>query len=159
MFRPTYLECCSMTQHTQCTEVLRYYSPKLGFYTLLQNRCKFWILEPSTGCHELITCYIWYSVGLILFLKTPSWIVQVIVLFPVLYGLEFQSHKWRHPHHHILIGNDSCTTGSHDHCLLQILNKCREICFKLNPDKCIFNFMQVLFFKHLVTSEGLKPDP
>ena len=59
----------------------------------------------------------------------------------------------------LLVGNaDSSSDGSHDYCLIQILKKCREIGLKLNPDKCIFKSTQVLFFGHLVTSHGLKPD-
>ena len=61
----------------------------------------------------------------------------------------------------LIVGGDSnpSTTGSHDHHLIQGLNKCHEIGLKLNPDKCMFKSMQVLFFGHLVTSDGLKPDP
>ena len=61
----------------------------------------------------------------------------------------------------LIVGSDSnpSTTGSHDHHLIQVLNKCHEIGLKLNADKCIFKSMQVLFFGHLVTSDGLKPDP
>ena len=59
----------------------------------------------------------------------------------------------------LIVGNDSSTTGSHDHRLIQVLNKCHEIGLKLNPDKCIFKSTQVLFFGHLVTRDGLKPDP
>ena len=43
--------------------------------------------------------------------------------------------------------------------LKQVLNKCHEIGLKLNPDKRIFKSTQVLFFGHLVTKDGLKPDP
>ena len=58
----------------------------------------------------------------------------------------------------LIFGNDdSSSLGSHH--LIQVLNKCHEIGLKLNPDKCIFKSMQVLFFGHLVTSTGLKPDP
>ena len=58
----------------------------------------------------------------------------------------------------LIVGNVS-SDGGHDQHLIQVLNKCREIGLKLNPDKCIFKMMQVLFFGHLVTSDGLKPDP
>ena len=59
----------------------------------------------------------------------------------------------------LIVGSDSnpSKTGSHDHCLIQVLNKCCEIGLKLNRDKCIFKSMQVLFFRHLVTSDRLKP--
>ena len=60
----------------------------------------------------------------------------------------------------LIVGSDSnsSTTGSHDHHLVQVLNKCHEVGLKLNRDKCIFKSMQVLFFRHLVTSDRLKPD-
>ena len=61
----------------------------------------------------------------------------------------------------LIVGSDSnsSTTGRNDHHLIQALNKCRENGLKLNPDNCFFKSMQVLFFGHLVTSDGLKPDP
>ena len=61
----------------------------------------------------------------------------------------------------LIVGSDSnlSTIGSHDHRLIQVLNKCREIGLKLNPDKCIFKSTQELFFRHMVTSDGLKPNP
>ena len=62
----------------------------------------------------------------------------------------------------VLIVGDSSkadTTGNHDHQLIQVLNKCCEIGLKCNADKCIFKSTQVLFFRHLITSMGLKPDP
>ena len=60
----------------------------------------------------------------------------------------------------LIVGNaDTDVTNSHDHHLLQALNKCHEVGLKLNPDKCIFKTMQVLFYRHLVTNIGLKPDP
>ena len=60
----------------------------------------------------------------------------------------------------LIVGNnDSISTRSHDYRLIQVLNKCCEIGLKLNPDKCIFKSMQVLFFRHLVTSTGLKSNP
>ena len=58
----------------------------------------------------------------------------------------------------LMVGNDSSTSEGHDCCLVQVLNGCCEIGLKLNPDKCIFMLMQVLFFRHLVTKNGLKPD-
>ena len=57
----------------------------------------------------------------------------------------------------LIVGNES--SEGHDHHLIQVLNKCHEIGLKLNPDKCIFKLTQVLFFGHLVTKDGLKPDP
>ena len=60
----------------------------------------------------------------------------------------------------LIVGDSSKTgTGNHDCWLIQVLNKGHEIGLKLNADKCTFKSTQVLFFRHLVTSKGLKPDP
>ena len=59
----------------------------------------------------------------------------------------------------LIVGNDSSKSEGHDFHLVQVLNKCHEIGLKLNPDKCIYKSMQVLFFGHLVTKDGLKSDP
>ena len=47
----------------------------------------------------------------------------------------------------------------HDMHLLQVLNKCREIGLKLNPDKCQFGEKQVQFYGNVISSDGVKPDP
>ena len=47
----------------------------------------------------------------------------------------------------------------HDKHLLQVLNKCREIGLKLNPDKCIFGESLVPFYDKVISDQGLKPDP
>ena len=47
----------------------------------------------------------------------------------------------------------------HDRHLLQVLNKCREIGLKLNPDKCQFGQKQVQFYGNIISSQGVKPDP
>ena len=43
--------------------------------------------------------------------------------------------------------------------LLQVLNKCREIGLKLNPDKCQFGQDSVQFYRNTVSKHGLSPDP
>ena len=47
----------------------------------------------------------------------------------------------------IVANADLDVTDSHDHRLLQVLNKCHEVGLKLNPDKCIFKKAQVLFYQ------------
>ena len=51
---------------------------------------------------------------------------------------------------------DEC---DHDRCLLEVLNRCREVGLKLNAAKCIFKAKQVVFYGHLVHTNGLSPDP
>ena len=47
----------------------------------------------------------------------------------------------------------------HDKHLLQVLNKCREIGLKLNPDKCVFGQKKVQFYGNTISTDGIKPDP
>ena len=49
--------------------------------------------------------------------------------------------------------------SEHDRHLLQVLNKCREIGLKLNPDKCEFRQTSVAFYGNVVLDQGLRPDP
>ena len=49
--------------------------------------------------------------------------------------------------------------SEHDRHLLQVLNKCREISLKLNPDKCEFGQPSVTFYGNVVSNQGLRPDP
>ena len=51
------------------------------------------------------------------------------------------------------------TEEEHNRNLLQVLNKCREIGLKLNPEKCIFGKPQVKFYGNIVGKDGLKADP
>ena len=49
--------------------------------------------------------------------------------------------------------------AQHDRHLLQVLNKCREIGLKLNPDKCKFGKTAVKFYGNIVSNTGLRSDP
>ena len=53
-------------------------------------------------------------------------------------------------------GEDDVT---HDMYLLQVLNQCRKVGLKLNVDKCVFKSTSILFFGHVISDEGVKPDP
>ena len=61
----------------------------------------------------------------------------------------------------LIIDSDLGPLDEHDQdrCLLQVFNRCREVGLKLNAAKCIFNAKQVVFYSHLVHTNGLSPDP
>ena len=59
----------------------------------------------------------------------------------------------------LIVGSDLGPVNDHDRCLLQVLNRCREVSLKLNAAKCIFKVKQVVFCGHLVHSSGLSPCP
>ena len=53
-------------------------------------------------------------------------------------------------------GEDEST---HDQQLIQVLNQCRKVGLKLNLDKCIFKLTSMPFFGHVISDQGVKPDP
>ena len=40
-----------------------------------------------------------------------------------------------------------------------MLNQCRKVGLKLNEDKCIFKSKSIPFFGHVISNQGVKPDP
>ena len=61
----------------------------------------------------------------------------------------------------LIVGSDLGPKDDHDHdrCLLQVLNGCREVSLGLNAAKYVFEVKQVVFYGHLVHTNGLSPDP
>ena len=109
---------------------------------------------------QLLTTSIHHGVGS--FLKLPFRLCESQYFFQFYMDLNFKSiNEGTHiiANNVLIVENDSSTSRSHDCHLVQVLNKCHEIGLKLNPDKCIFKSMQVLFFGYLVTSHDLNPDP
>ena len=49
--------------------------------------------------------------------------------------------------------------ATHDKHLIQVLNQCRKVSLKLNAEKCIFKAESILFFGHVISRDGIKPDP
>ncbi|XP_052809376.1 uncharacterized protein K02A2.6-like [Mya arenaria] len=51
------------------------------------------------------------------------------------------------------------TLEEHDTNLRNVLGRCRETGIRLNPDKSKIGLTEVPYFGHILTSDGLKPDP
>ena len=49
--------------------------------------------------------------------------------------------------------------ATHDQNLIQVLNQCRKVGFKLNTEKCVFKARSIPFFGHVISDQGVKPDP
>jgi hypothetical protein len=47
----------------------------------------------------------------------------------------------------------------HDERLRMVLERCRDKNLKLNPEKCRFRVPEVSYVGHVLSSDGLKPDP
>ena len=51
------------------------------------------------------------------------------------------------------------TQEEHDERLKLVLQRCRELNFKLNLDKCLFGKTELPYLGHILTTEGIQPDP
>jgi hypothetical protein len=56
----------------------------------------------------------------------------------------------------IVFGKDS---EEHDIALKQVLDRVRESGLKLNKKKCTFRMTEITFLGHLISADGIKPDP
>ena len=117
----------------------------------------FWTL-PMNADSQLLTTFNtpW---GQFCFIKMPFGLNQAQYFFQYYIDLNFQDIN---PTTNI-IADDVMIHGDcdeqHDRHLLQVLNKCREIGLKLNPDKCKFGQPSVTFYGNIVSNQGLRPDP
>ena len=61
----------------------------------------------------------------------------------------------------LIIGTDLGPSDDcdHDRCHIRVLYCYQEVGLKLNAAKCIFKAKQVVFYGHLIHTEGLSPDP
>ena len=121
----------------------------------------FWTLPLDADSQLLMTFDIPW--GCYCFLKLPFGLCESQYFFQFYMDLNFKAiNDGTHviADDVLIVGDSSkARTGNHDHWLIQVLSKCHEISLKLNADKCIFKSTQVLFFRHLITRKGLKPDP
>ena len=53
-------------------------------------------------------------------------------------------------------GKDEAT---HDMNLIQVVNQCRKVGLKINADKCFFKSKSIPFFGHVISDQGVRPDP
>ena len=51
------------------------------------------------------------------------------------------------------------TKQSHDSRLREVLSRIRSSGLKLNPSKCVFGVDKITYLGHLLTADGVKPDP
>ena len=93
------------------------------------------------------------------FTKMPFGLNQAQYFFQYYMDLNFQNIN---PTTNIIADNVMIhrqDDSEHDKHLLQVLNNCREIGLKLNPDKCEFGQTSVTFYGNVFLDQGLRPDP
>ena len=100
--------------------------------------------------------------GKFCFLKLPFGLCESQYFFQYYMDLNFESLTNAHitANDVLIVGSDQGPMDEHDHdrCLLQVLNRCREVSLKLKVAECIFKVKQVVFYGHLVHTNGLSPD-
>ena len=117
----------------------------------------FWTL-PMDGQSQLLTTFNtpW---GRYCFVRMPFGLNQAQYFFQFYMDAHFQDINLTTN----VIADDVMIHGEddaqHDMHLLQVLNKCREIGLKLNPEKCQFGEKEVKFYGNIISSDGVKPDP
>ena len=57
------------------------------------------------------------------------------------------------------IAGMGATDEEHDRKLAEVLLRAKEKGMKFNRDKCIFDATSISYFGHILTEEGVKPDP
>ena len=131
------------------------------YVTKIDADSGFWTL-PLDPSSQLLTTFDtpW---GRFCFLKLPFGLCESQYFFQYYMDLNFESVTNAHivTNNVVIVGSDQgpMDERDHDRCLLQVLNRGREVGLKLNAAKCIFKAKQVVFYGHLVHANGLSPDP
>ncbi len=129
--------------------------PGAKVFTILDAKCGFWQIPLDEASSKLTTFM--SPFGRYRFLRMP-------------YGISTSSEVFQRSMEQLFAGlpceivvDDILIWGrtheEHDDRLRQVLNKIRAINMKLNPDKCKFRVNSVQYVGHLLTADGVKPDP
>ncbi len=129
--------------------------PGAKVFSILDAKCGFWQISLDEASSKLTT-FLTPS-GRYRFLRMP-------------YGISTGSEEFQRTMEHLFDGqpcqimvDDILVWGrsiqEHDERLKQVLHKIRACNMKLNPDKCKFRVTSVSYVGHLLTADGIKPDP
>ncbi len=129
--------------------------PGAKVFSILDAKCGFWQI-PLDEASSKLTTFMTPS-GRYRFLRMP-------------YGISTGSEVFQRTMEHLfdrqpckIVVDDilvwGCTLQQHDERLKQVLHKIRASNMKLNPDKCKFRITSVSYVGHLLTADGIKPDP
>ena len=59
----------------------------------------------------------------------------------------------------ILVASDKSDGKVQDKTVWRVLQRCRQVNFKLNKDKCHFRCTSIPFFREIISQHGEKSDP
>ena len=129
--------------------------PDAKVFSILDAKCGFWQIPLDRASSKLTTFMSPH--GRYRFLRMPYSICTCSEVFQNVMEQLFAGQPSE------IVVNDILIWGrnvqEHDEHLTQVLNRIRAINLKLNPDKCKFRVNCVHYVGHLLTAEGVKPDP
>ena len=130
---------------------------KVMYVSKINANSRFWTL-PMDPDSQLLTTFNtpW---GRFCFLKMPFGLNQSQYFFQFWMDTYFGDlNEGTH-----IIADDMKIHGpdeaTHDKHLIEVLNQGRKVGLKLNAEKCIFKSESIPFFSHIISREGIKPDP
>ena len=129
--------------------------PNARYFSVLDAKNSFWQIPLDTESSKL-TCF-----------ATPfgRYIFKVLP-----YGVTVGSEVYQQTIEHLFadtpcdaVVDDLLIHGTdledHDRKLAQVLDRCREVNLKLNPSKCKFRVSRVSYVGHILSDQGVLPDP
>ncbi|RXN39425.1 dynein heavy chain axonemal [Labeo rohita] len=129
--------------------------PGAKVFSILDAKCGFWQVPLSEESSRLTTFMT--PVGRYAFLRMPYGISTGSEVFQRCMEQLFEGQPCAIVVDDILIWGS--TTEEHDLRLRQVMDRIRTVNLKLNPDKCRFRVSEVSYVGHLLTDQGIKPDP
>ncbi|XP_046558199.1 uncharacterized protein LOC124267324 [Haliotis rubra] len=129
--------------------------PKAKFFTKLDASRGFWQIPLSHATSMLTTFNTPY--GRYRYLRMPFGITSASEVFQKHMDSLFSGLPCEGIMDDLLVWGE--TEEQHDNNVIRVLNKADEIGLKLNPDKFHFKEKEVSYVGHILTAEGVRPDP
>ncbi|CAL9705828.1 unnamed protein product [Knipowitschia caucasica] len=134
-------------------------APKLSgakVFSTLDASCGFWQIPLEEGCRKLTTFIT--PMGRFCFKRLPFGITSAPEIF------QRQMSELLKGHDGVVVVMDDIlvfgtTKEQHDRHLSAVLRTIRESGLKLNKQKCHFGKSEIQYFGHIISAEGMKPDP
>ena len=142
MFRPRTLNSVLCHNVHNAKRIVDIISKVKGFkyVSKIDANSGFWTL-PLDPSSQLLTTFD-TRLGRFCFMKLSFRLHESQYFFQYYMDLNFESLTYAHiiTDDILIVGSDLGPLDEHDHdrCLLQVLNRCREVGLKLNAAKCIF---------------------
>ncbi len=129
--------------------------PNAKVFTKLDASRGFWQIPLSHDTSLLTTFNTPY--GRYRYLRMPFGISSASEVFQKHMDSLFSGQPYEGVMDDLLVWGE--TEEQHDKNVIKVLDRAVEIGLKLNPEKFEFKVQQVSYVGHLLTSEGIKPDP